>query len=102
MSEAWPFGQQLHTAHGKDRLYTGSDPHFKLNAHVNVQALPRINILKALADTNLGQQKETILNTYKSLIRSLFMYAAPIWFPNTSPETPNYPKFCPPHSHRLC
>ena len=65
------------------------DPHFKFNAHVKslvTRALPRINILKALTGTNWGQQKETILITYKSLIRSLFMYAAPIWFPNTSPS----------------
>jgi len=65
------------------------DPYFKFNAHVKslvTRALPRINILKALTGTNWGQQKETILITYKSLIRSLFMYAAPIWFPNTSPS----------------
>ena len=89
MSEAWPFGQQLHTAHGKDRLYTGSDPHFKLNAHVNDRALPRINILKALADTNLGQQKETILITYNFPLSGLFssMYL-PFSFP-----TPHHPLF---------
>ena len=32
----------------------------------------------------LGQQKETILATFESLIGSLVTYAAPIWFPNTS------------------
>ena len=32
----------------------------------------------------LDQQKETILITYKSLIRSIYMNAAPIWFTNTS------------------
>ena len=31
-------------------------------------------------------QKEIILITYMSLIRSLSMYAAPIWFSNTSPS----------------
>ena len=50
------------------------------------RALPHINILKALTGTNWGQQKETILITYNSLIRSLFMYATPIWFSNTSPS----------------
>ena len=49
------------------------------------RVLPRINILKALTGTFWGEQKETILNTYISLIRSLFMDASPIWFPNTSP-----------------
>ena len=35
--------------------------------------------------TNWGQQTETILITYMSLIRSLFVHAAPICFLNTSP-----------------
>ena len=43
-------------------------------------------ILKALAGTHWGQQKETILITYMFLIQSLFMHAAPIRFPNTSPS----------------
>ena len=63
------------------------DPHFKLNAHIKsivTRASPRINILKALTGTNWGQQEEIILITYKSLILSSFMHAAPIWFPNTS------------------
>ena len=61
--------------------------HFKFNAYVKslvTRALPRINILKALTGTNWDQQKETIFITYKSLIRSLFIYAATIWSPNTS------------------
>ena len=52
-----------------------SDPHFKFNGHIKssvTRALPRINILKGLTGTNWGQQKETILITYKFLIRSLF------------------------------
>ena len=64
------------------------DPHFKFNAHVKslvTRSLLRINILKLLAGTNWGQQKETILITYISFIRSLYLYAAPIRFPNTSP-----------------
>jgi len=84
------------------------DPHFKFNAHVKslvTGTLPCINILKALAGTNCGQQKKTIFITSMYLIQFHFMYAAPIWFPNyylTIPysETTN-PKLCPPHSHRL-
>ena len=63
------------------------DPHFKFNTHVKstvIQASPRINILKALAGTDWSQQKETILIIFMSLIRSLFMYSASIWFLNTS------------------
>ena len=68
------------------------DPHLTFSQHISsliTRAAPRINILKALAGTNWGQQAETIALTYKSLIRSLFMYAAPIWFPNTSPTNIN-------------
>ena len=43
-------------------------------------------VLMALTGTNWGQQKETIIITYNSFIQSLFMYAAPIWFPSTSPS----------------
>ena len=62
------------------------DPHFYFHKHVEEivkRAKPRLNILKLLTGTNWGQQKETILITNKSLIGSLFTYAAPIWFPNT-------------------
>ena len=38
---------------------------------------------KALAGTSGGQHKETIVVTYKSLIRYLFLYPPPIWLPNT-------------------
>ena len=61
------------------------DHHFKFNAHVKslvTRALPRINILRALTGTNWGQQKETIIITYRSLIQSLFIYTAPIWYPH--------------------
>ena len=38
--------------------------------------------LKALADTPCGQQKETLLMTYKGVVlwgRSIINYAAPVW-----------------------
>ena len=44
----------------------------------------RNNVLKALACTNWGQQKETLLMTYKALGRSIANYAAPVWSINTS------------------
>ena len=59
------------------------------NVHVkssDTRALPLINILKVRTGTNWVQKKDTIHITYKSLIRFLFMLAAPIWFPNTSPS----------------
>ena len=42
------------------------------------------NILKSLADTNWGQQKETLLLTYKALGRLLANYVVPVWSTNAS------------------
>ena len=42
----------------------------------------RNNIIKALAGTSWGQQKETLLMTYKAFGRSIINYAAPVWSPN--------------------
>ena len=42
------------------------------------------NLLIALAGTNWGQQKETLLLTYKALGRSIANYAAPVWNTNAS------------------
>ena len=42
----------------------------------------RNNILKALAGTSWGQQKETLLMTYKAVGRSIINYAAPVCSPN--------------------
>ena len=64
------------------------DPTLTFCAHVNSladRAKQRLSIMKALAGTTWGQQKESLINTYKASIRSLFTYAAPIWYPYTSP-----------------
>ncbi|KAF2360279.1 Reverse transcriptase domain [Trinorchestia longiramus] len=66
------------------------DPHFTFTLHINSiceRAQHRLNILKALAGSSWGQQKETITLTYKALINSIVTYAAPIWFPNASPSS---------------
>ena len=44
----------------------------------------RNNVLKALAGTNWGQQNETLLLTYKTLIRSIASYTAPFWSTDAS------------------
>ena len=66
------------------------DPHFTFSPHISsiiTRATPRLNILRALAGTTWGASKETLLITFKSLIQSLFTYAAPVWFPNASPSS---------------
>ena len=55
------------------------DTFFSLNAHCEQVAnivSKRNNVLKALAGTNWGQQKEALLLTYKTLGRSIANYAA--------------------------
>ena len=44
----------------------------------------RKNVLKALAGTNWGQQKEMILMTYKAIGRSVANYGVPVWSTNAS------------------
>ena len=57
------------------------DIFFSFNADC-VQVANRVgkrnNVLKALAGTNWGQQKEDLLMTYKALGRSIGNYAAPV------------------------
>ena len=64
-----------------DPLFTFS-PHVR---HVAKKANERLRVIKALAGSSWGQDKETMLITYKSLIRSNLDYAAPIWSPNVKP-----------------
>ena len=63
------------------------DTHLTFTPHITSiadRSAVRLRILKSLAGSSWGQHKETIIFTHKSLIRSLFTYAAPIWFPNAS------------------
>ena len=64
------------------------DTFFSFNVHC-VQVANRVNkrnnVLNAMADTNWGQQKETLLLTYyKTLGRSIANYAAPVWSTHSS------------------
>ena len=62
------------------------DPFLSFNKHshyVAERVSGRNNILKALAGTSWGQQKETtLLMTYKAVDRSIINYDAPVWSPN--------------------
>ena len=63
------------------------DTHFTFSPHIKSitdKARSRLNIMRALAGSSWGQQKETLVLTYKCLIKSLYLYAAPIWFPNAA------------------
>ena len=54
----------------------------KHSSHVAERVSGRNNILNALAGTSWGQQKETLLMTYKAVGRSIINYAAPVWSTN--------------------
>ena len=54
----------------------------KHSSHVAERVSSRNNILKALAGTSWGQQKEILLMTYKAVGRSIINYAAPVWSTN--------------------
>ena len=60
-----------------DTMYTFSH-HIKSTVS---KTKKKINILKSLAGSTWGQNKETIINTYKATGRSTLEYAAPIWSP---------------------
>jgi hypothetical protein len=56
--------------------------HFHRHAEsVNQRVRRATNVLKALGSAYDGQQKETLLATYKALGRSIADYAAPVWTP---------------------
>ena len=63
------------------------DPTFTFGAHaatVARKAGSRLNVLRALSDTTFGHDKECLTATFKSLVRPLLDYAAPIVYPNYS------------------
>ena len=60
------------------------DPHFTFGPHVSSiikRATPRANILRALTGTGWGQQKETLVHTYKQYARPVLEYACAAWAP---------------------
>ena len=61
------------------------NPYLSFNKHNHYVAdgvSRRNDIIKALAGTSWGQQKETLLMTCKAVGSSIINYAAPVWSPN--------------------
>ena len=66
------------------------DPLFTFSPHTREVAkacTDRLKILKALAGTSWGQDSDTMLLTYKALIRSKMDFASPIWAANIKPSS---------------
>ena len=60
------------------------DTMHSFSAHIKAsvtKARGKVNILKALAGSAWGQDKETLILTYKSICRSTLEYGVPIWGP---------------------
>ena len=56
---------------------------FNKNSHYVAERVSiRNNILKALAGTSWGQQRETLLMTYNAVGRSIINYAESVWSSN--------------------
>ena len=63
------------------------DPSLSFHKHcgyVSDRIDKRNNMLKALAGSSWGQDKETLLMTYNALGKSIANYAAPVWSTNAS------------------
>ena len=63
------------------------DPKLTYSTHIHnisVHAHKPLQILKALAATGWGKQKETLMATYKAFIRPALEYASSIWSPLAS------------------
>ena len=66
------------------------DPHFSFAHHakaIATKARTKLALLKATAGSTWGASKETLLVTFKGLIKSVINYAAPVWAPNASPSS---------------
>ena len=80
-------GAELPLVRNPKLLVVYLDTFFSFNTHcvqVGNRVSKRNNVLKTLAGTNWGQQKEMPLLTYKALERSIANYAAPVWCTNAS------------------
>ena len=63
------------------------DPSISFHKHCNYvsdRIDKRNNMMKALAGSSWGQDKETLLMTYNALGKSIANYAAPVWSTNAS------------------
>ena len=85
--EIWLGGEIIPLAKELKILGVTFDTFMSFEAHIAsmvVKASSRLQIMKMLAGTSWGQQRESLLSFFKCIIKPLFTYAAPIWFPNTS------------------
>ena len=77
-------GEQLETTKNPHILGLTFDPQLTFAEHVKNTvdtAKGALKLVKALSGTTWGQQKETLVNTYKQYVRPIIEYASPAWSP---------------------
>ena len=68
------------------------DPKLTYNAYIQniaTHAQKPLQVIKALTGTTWGKQKETLVATYKAVMRPTLEYASSIWSPMASPTSIN-------------
>ena len=68
------------------------DPKLTYSTHIHnisVQAHKPLQIIKALTATGWGKQKETLMATYKAVMRQALEYASSVWSPIASSTSIN-------------
>ena len=77
-------GKVVDLCHTPKLLGVTFDTMYTFSPHVNIstdKAKSKVNLLKMVAGSDWGQNKEIIETTYKAIGRSLLEYAIPIWSP---------------------
>lgn len=80
-------GQTLPTVSHPKILGITFDQLLMYNKHaytIKTRLKTRNNVMKRIAGSTWGKQKETLITTYKAISRPLINYGAPIWTPQLS------------------
>ena len=91
--QSGPNNKQQSTTHGNAHKDSGSylrPKTYSTHIHnISVQAHKPLQIIKALTATGWGKQKETLMATYKAVMRPALEYASSVWSPIASSTSIN-------------
>ena len=92
--QSGPNNKQQCTTHGNATKGSGSylDQKLTYNTHIHnisVHAHKPLQIIKTLTATGWGKQKETLIVTYKAVMRLVLEYVSSIWSPLVSSTSIN-------------
>ena len=90
--QSGPNNKQQSTTHGNAPKGSGSylrpKTHTRIH-NISVQAHKPLQIIKTLTATGWGKQKETLMATYKAVMRPSLEYASSVWSPIASSTSIN-------------